>query len=517
MAKAQLVCNAVKRGDFKEALVLFSSFHRSSNFPGGDYTFSAAIKACARLPNFSCGATIHALARKLCLFPADVYLHTALIDLYCRKGGDFSDARDLFDEIPTKNVVSWNALLSGLLRSGLLDDAQKLFDEMPVKDIVSWNAMISGRAKAGDLAGAVEFFEKMPAAYRNPESWNGMISGFASVGNMHSARKLFEEMPDRTLVSFVSMIGGYARTGDVSAAEILFDGMPYRSTAVWNALLSCYAQNGRPREAISLFLKMQKTHIFTGQCQPDVKTFTCLLSACSQLGDLRLSRWVETHLSAAAVPLDDHLRTALIDLLSKCGDIDKAFHLFLSLSHRDVVSYSAMILGSGINGKSSEAITLYQEMVEKDRIPPNDITFVGLLAAYSHAGLIEEGCQCFASMETDHGISPTADHYASLVDLFGRAGRLEEAYEVAERMPVAAHSGVWGALLLACRLHGNVELGEVAARRYGELEPGLNVHLVILANIYADGGRWEEARSLWTAMEDSRVAKIRGCSWSQPF
>lgn len=518
---AEAVCAAAGRGHFGEALSLYAALHRSTAAAeaavagGWSETFAttAALKACARLPHPRGGAAIHAYARKLGLAPSDVYVHTALVGLYAKTGSS-AHARKLFDEMPTPNTVSWNTLLSAHVNSGCLAAAREVFVAMPTRDAVSWNAMISGYAKAGDVATAAALFEQTPE--KNAESWNALISGFAVCGDMSSARRLFDEMPHRSRVSWIAMIGGYARQGDVTAAEHLFDEMPHRNnTCIWNAMVACYAQNGHPREALRLFLRMQKTHVGGGEeAQPDGKTFASVLSACAQLGELRIGRWALTHIAAVGIPLDDHLRTGLVDLHAKCGDIDGAFRFFQGLTQRDVVSYSAMIVGCGINSRSTEAISLYREMAEEG-ISPNAVTFVGLLAAYSHAGLVEEGCRCFAGMTAEHGISPTVDHYAIIVDLLGRAGRLEEAHDVANRMPVAPHAGVWGALLLACRLHGSVELGEAAARRYSELEPDSAAHLVVLANIYAAAGRWEEARALWTAMEEGGVTKVRGCSWTE--
>lgn len=173
--------------------------------------------------------------------------------------------------------------------------------------------------------------------------------------------------------------------------------------------------------------------------------------------------------------------------------MDKALVLFEGLEKRDIVSYSAMIMGCGINGRSSDAIHLFKEMLDA-KITPNPVTFAGLLTAYNHAGLVEEGRRCFTSMWTNHKIPPSANHYAIMVDLLGRSGRLEEAYQLIRRMPMRPHAGVWGALLLACRLHGNVELGELAAKNCFELEPEGSGYYVLLVNIYAEAGKWDKAK-----------------------
>lgn len=369
--------------------------------------------------------------------------------------------------------------------------------------------MLSGYAKSGDMARAEEVFRSAPE--RNSASWNGMISGYIENGEMGMARKLFDEMPVRNNVSWISMISGYTRSGDVGLARKLFDGMERRDVFSWNAMIACYAQNGCTRDAIHLFNRMRKPD---SGVWPDEMTFSSVISACSQLGDLRFGLWVEEYMGCVGVQFDDHLRTALIDLYSKCGGMDKAFELFDGLKERDLVAYSALIVGCAINGRSADAISLFKGMLEA-KISPNEVTFMGLLTAYNHAGLVEEGYRCFASMWPRHRVPPSVDHYAIMVDLFGRSGRLEEAYRLIRKMPMKPHAGVWGALLLACRLHGNVELGELAGRKCFELEPGESGYYVLLANIYAEAGEWEQAKKLRKMMQEMGLAKTQGCSWVQ--
>lgn len=381
---------------------------------------------------------------------------------------------------------------------------------MPVKDVVSWNSMVSGYAKAGNMVGAAELFWAMPE--RNPASWNGMISAYIDRGDMRQARKLFDEMPVRSNVSWVAMLSGYSRCGDVASSEELFKRMDIKDIFSWNAMIACYAQNGFSKDAIQLFNRMRKPD---ANVSPDEMTFSSVISACSQLGDLKFGRWIESYMSSIGIELDDHLRTAFIDLYSKCGGMDEAFKHYLHLRKKDLVSYSAMILGCGINGKCAEAISLFNEMV-KSKVAPNSATFIGLLTAYNHAGLADEGHRCFDSMWSKYLISPSTDHYAIMVDLLGRKGRLKEAHQLIQGMPMEPHAGVWGALLLACRLYGNVELGELAAKNCFELAPDSSGYRVILANIYAEAGEWEKAKRLRKAMVEKGLAKVPGCSWVEP-
>ncbi|KAL5728037.1 hypothetical protein ACHQM5_001162 [Ranunculus cassubicifolius] len=492
-----------KHGRFKEAITMYIRMHCHGGMRPSTFAVSGALKACARVSEKIIGVSIHCQVVKYG-YNADVYVQTALVDFYS-KLGDIGSAQSVFDEMPERNVVSWNSILFGYLKAGELEKARKVFDEIPVKDVISWNSMISGYAKSGNIVQAGYLFDQMPE--RNSASWNAMISGYADRGDMDAARRLFDKMPCRSNVSWIAMISGYSRCEDVSSAFELFDQMREKDLLAWNAMISCYAQNSKPKEAIELFKKM-------GNTQADKMTFACVISACSQLGDLKYGLWIEKYIKQIGIEVDDHLATALVDLYAKCGCIDKAYELFRRLKQKDVVSYSAMILGCGINGKPLEAIQHFRDM-ETARIRPNTVTYTGILTAYNHAGLAEEGYRCFSSMSTEHGLLPTADHYGIMVDLLGRAGKLEEVYQLIKRMPMQPHAGVWGALLLACKLHCNVELGEIAAQHCIELEPDPSGYYSLLANIYASAERWDDAKKLRKLMEEKKLSKIPGCSWTE--
>uniref|UniRef100_A0A0D9X4P4 Pentacotripeptide-repeat region of PRORP domain-containing protein n=1 Tax=Leersia perrieri TaxID=77586 RepID=A0A0D9X4P4_9ORYZ len=407
-------------------------------------------------------------------------------------------------------LVSRNSLLVSLLRSGDLAAARELFDAMTVRDVVSWNSMVAGFAKAGQLDAAIELFDRMPE--RNAASWNAVMCGYIAQGDVAKARELFERMPVRSNVSWITMISGYAKSGDVHAASELFERMENKKDLyAWNAMIACYAKNGCAREALAAFNQMLKPHVWV---MPNEKTFSSVISACSQLGDLRFGLWAENFMGSVGVELDDHLRTALVDLHTKSGRIDRAFDLFRGLGMRDVVSYSAMIVGSGMNGKFNEAVNLFKEMSDA-KISPNAVTFVGLLSAYSNAGLMEEARACFASMPEKYNISPSMEHYTIMADLLGRSGKLDEAYQLIMQMPMKPDASVWGALLLACRLHNNVELGEIAASKCFELEPGESGYYILLGNIYSEAKKWEKVKRLRKIMAESGLNKMPGSSWVQ--
>ncbi|WCJ26054.1 Pentatricopeptide repeat-containing protein At4g22760 [Euphorbia peplus] len=491
-----------QQGQFKESMSLYVQMLRQGLCPS-TFAVTSVLRACARILYKMGGIFIHAQTYKYG-FSSCVYVQTALLGLYS-KLGDMDNAQKVFDEMVEKNVVSWNSILCGYLKIGKLLEAERVFDQMPTKDVVSWNSMLSGYASIGNMDHAFRLFQEMPD--RNYASWNAMISGYVYCGDIESARRLFDTMPERNSISCITMISGYSKYGDVESAWKLFTQMSEKGLLVYNAMISCFAQNNRPNDALQLFNEML-THV-----QPDKMTLVSVLSSCSQLGDMRFGSWVESYINRVGIELDDHLITALIDLYTKCGNIDKAFELFCDLKEKDVVAYSAMVLGCGINGRAADAVKLFNRMMDA-HIRPNLVTFTALLTAYNHAGLVEEGYQCLNSMK-DHQLAPLYDHYAIMVDLFGRAGRLKEAYNLIKTMPTQPRVEIWGALLLACEIHGNVELGKVAAQHCFELEPETSSYYSLLANICASVGRWKDAAKLRKMVKDKKLAKIPGCSWTE--
>ncbi|CAK9135968.1 unnamed protein product [Ilex paraguariensis] len=485
-------------GQFREAFALYVQVQRLGLCPT-TFAVSSALKACARIVHTVGGISVHAQTQKYG-FRGVVYVQTALVDFYS-KLGHMETARKVFDETVGKNVVSWNSLLAGYLRSGDLAMAQSVFDEMPEKDVISWNSMVSGYGRKGDMDQAYCLFQQMPE--RNTASWNVMISGYVDCGKIEIARGFFKSMPQSNNVSCITMIAGYSKCGDIESAREIFDHVGVKDLLMYNAMIACYSQNSRAKEAVQLFDEMLQPNV---NIQPDKMTLTSVISACSQLGDLRLGSWIESYINQLGIGIDDHLATAVIDLYVKSGSIDKAYELFYGLQKKDLVAYTAMILGCGINGRANDAIKLFEQMIDAE-IRPNLVTLTGILTAYNHVGLVEEGYHCFTSMRK-HGLIPNADHYGIMVDLLGRAGRLEEAHELIKSMPMQPHAGVWGALLLACSLHKNVELGEIAAEHCFELEPDTAGYRSLLFNIYASSGKWDDAKRLRKAIEGTGMTKI---------
>lgn len=446
---------------------------RSGNAVPDKYTFPSLVKACSNELALTEGWAIHGLIVKYGT-DRDVFVGSSLVDMYgkCR---EIKCARKVFDEMCVRNEVSWTAMIVGHVNGGHVVEAKKLFDEMPVRNLASWNAMIAGFVRFGDLK---------------------------------SARQLFDEMPDRNVISFTTMIDGYAKAGDMASARVLFEQSPFRDIFTWSALISGYSQNGQPNEAVKIFIKMQSMNV-----KPDEFIMASLMSACSQIGSLELAKWVDSYVSQSSLDLSRaHVLAALVDMNAKCGNMDRATTLFEQMPKRDLISFCSMIQGLSIHGHGTQAVSLFDRMLS-DGLTPDGIAFTVILTACSHAGLVEEGCRIFYSLINDYSLVPSTDHYACMINLLGRSGNLKAAYDLLKSMPVEPHAGAWGALLGACKLHCDIELGEKIAARLLKIEPQNAGNYVLLSNMYAAEDRWSDVTLIRNKMNERGLRKIPGCSW----
>ncbi|PIA46466.1 hypothetical protein AQUCO_01500184v1, partial [Aquilegia coerulea] len=346
---------------------------------------------------------------------------------------------------------------------------------------------------------------------KNEVSWTAMIVGYLNFGDLELAQKLFDEMPDRVTGTWNAMIGGYVKFGHLKDARKLFDKMPERNlrdVVAWSALISGYVQNGCPNEALKIFSWMQAENV-----RPDEFIMVNLMSACSQVGCLQIAEWVDSYVAQSSIDLQRaHVVCALVNMHAKCGNMDRATSFFEKMPQRDLISYCSMMQGLSIHGRGEEAVQLFARMLEEGLVP-DEVAFTVVLTACSHASLVEEGCRYFSLMTNNYSITPSPDHYSCMVDLLGRAGQLEEAYELIKSMHVEPHGGAWGALLSACRVHGNIELGEIVAGRLFELEPQHAGNYVLLSNIFAAADRWDDVSEVRDRMRERGIRKLRGCSW----
>eukprot|EP01018_Ginkgo_biloba_P008631 Gb_28772 [translate_table: standard] len=532
------LCN---EGRLKEALdVLY--LMNDQNFKPDAFTYASLLQVCLIKKALREGKLVHAHMIDTGFKP-DIFLGNKLVVMYA-KCGSLVDARRLLDEMPKRNVASWTPIIAAYSKHGHDEEALALHYQMqqtgiqpdqftfatilPVyanlavlehgkkvhqdiirsgfeSDIFVGSALVDMYIKCGSIDNARHVFDKMPR--RNVVSWTAMIAGYAQNGNVDQAMDLFQKMPERNMFSWTVMITGFAQSGYVDEALKLFQKMPERNVVSWNAMIGGYTQNGNFNDALKLFRQMQLTGL-----KPNLVTFASVLPACANLAALRKGKEVHDGILRSGLESDIFVWNALVDMYAKCGCIEDACKVFGEMPTRNVVSWTAMILGYAMHGCGKEALRLFEQM-QLSGTKPNNVTFVGVLCACCHAGLVDDGWQYFDSMSRDYHMAPGVEHYCCMVDLLGRAGRLHEAQDFINKMPITPNAAVWGSLLAACRVYMNIELGECVAERLFESDPHNDAHYVLLSNIYAAAGRWVGVERVRNMMKDRRVKKTPGCSW----
>ncbi|CAA7395957.1 unnamed protein product [Spirodela intermedia] len=337
---------------------------------------------------------------------------------------------------------------------------------------------------------------------------NVVIRLYGSWGMMEEAERVFKECSARDLFSWNSLMGGYVGVGEMQRARILFGEMRKRDVVSWSTVIAGYVQEGSFMEAMELFHDMQLSGV-----APNEFTLTSILTACANLVALDQGRWVHSYINRAKINLNERLLAGLIDMYAKCGEINWALKVFYEegISKRTVWPWNAMLGGFAIHGMAGDAVDLFERM-RSERIAPNKVTFISLLSACSHGSFLDEGRTYFELMKGVYGIDPEIEHYGCMVDLFGRAGLLNEAEEFISLMPISPDFIIWSALLNACRIHRNIDRAERVGRIIKELDPKQVGCQVLLANIYSRSGRWTGARDIRNEVEISGSKKTPG--WS---
>ncbi|XP_023756362.1 pentatricopeptide repeat-containing protein At2g20540 [Lactuca sativa] len=388
----------------------------SAGVPGDYFTFPFVLKSCASLCNLGFGKSVHGKVLRSGL-EFDFYVATSLIDFY--------------------------------VKCGELHDAHKLFDQMPVRDVASWNALISGHMKNGMVHLAEDLFSRMPNNNKNIVSWTTMISG--------------------------------------------------------------YTQNSLPDQALQLFNEMTTD---LSNIKPNWVTIMSILPACSQSSSLDQGKKIHNYATSIGLDSNPSVQTALAAMYAKCGSLLDAQICFQKIpqNRKNLVSWNTMIGAYATHGYGIESVSTFNDMVRAG-VQPDAITFTGLLSACSHSGLVDIGLNYFNSMKTAYNIEPRHEHYACIVDLLGRAGRLKEAYELTLKMPMTPGASIWGALLSGSKSYRNLEIAEISAKHLFVLEPENSGNYVILSNMYAEAGMWVEVNNLRDLVKARGVEKNPGCSW----
>uniref|UniRef100_A0ACD5ZNW9 Uncharacterized protein n=1 Tax=Avena sativa TaxID=4498 RepID=A0ACD5ZNW9_AVESA len=429
-----------------------------------------------------------------------------MLEAYTSSSGRMGDAFALFNSMPVRDAGSWNILLAALVRSGTMDKAQKLFERMPERNVMSWTTMVAGIARSGSVDDARALFDAMPE--RNVVSWNAMISGYARNGRIDEALDLFVKMPVRDVASWNIMITGFIQNKDLKRAKELFDEMPKRNVVTWTTMMNGCLQGNESKVSLQLFNGMLVDGI-----RPNQVTFLGAVDACSNLAGLSEGQQVHQMICKTSFQFDAFIESTLMNLYAKCGEIRSARKVFDLSREKDAVSWNGIITAYAHHRLGAEAITLYDKMQENG-YKPNDVTYVGLLSACSHSGLVDEGLKIFECVAKDRSIAVRDEHYTCLIDLCSRVGRLNDAKRLIHGLELKPKSStVRNALLGGCNAHGNGSIGDLAARHLLEAEPDNAGTYTLLSNIYASAGKWKEAAKIRSEMNDRGLKKQPGCSW----
>ncbi|CAA7404047.1 unnamed protein product [Spirodela intermedia] len=534
-----------RKGNHREATRMFMEMIRE-RFSPTEFSFTNLLSSCAAGGAIGVGRKVHTFIVKLGMTGC-VAVANSLVNMYY-KSGDVGTAKMIFERMSLRSVSSWNAMITLHAQTGRLDLARAQFAEMTERSVVSWNAIIAGCNQNGHDVEALHFFRMMlkdPSV--SPDSFtftsvlsacgnlemlrpgtqvhasmvrsqglscgpleNSLISMYAKCGKVDNARKLVEHSASSNVgvITFTSLVEGYSKLGDLQPARQIFDSMKHRDVVAWTAMIVGYVQNGFNSDAIELFRLMLEDGP-----KPNNYTLAAMLSVFSTLALLNHGKQLHSRAIRSGQVDSVSVNNALIMMYSKAGSIVWSRRVFDQICwSRETVSWTSMIIALAQHGLGEEAIALFDQMLLAG-IEPDHITFVGVFSACTHVGLVEEGKNYFMQMQNAHKIRPTASHYACMIDLFARAGLLQEAQDFIEKMPVQPDDIAWGSLLSACKVHKNPELAKLAADRLLAINPDNSGAYSALANVYSTCGRWEDAASVWKLMRERGVKKLQGFSW----
>ncbi|XP_057849286.2 pentatricopeptide repeat-containing protein At3g13880 [Cryptomeria japonica] len=481
-----LITGYAQNGHDEETLKLFGQMQQLGLKPTF-FTFGSILKACGDGGIQERGKVIHAYIIKTG-FETDVFVGSAIVDMYakCRA---IADALKVFHKMPARNVATYNVIIAGVIQIADIESSPKYGED------------------------AINVFIQMQRIAMKPNhfTFTSILGACSRLAFLEHGKQVHAHIIKGKLESneFVgsALVDMYAKCGAVEDAWKWFSKMPKLDIVSWTAMISGYVQNGQCEEALEFFCQIIREGV-----KPDHLILCTVLSASAILAGQEQGRQIHAYSIKTGYESLVVIGNSLIDMYSKCGSIDDAGTFFGTMFKRDVVSWSVLISGYAQHGRGKEALQLFAQMQEEGT-KPNHITFVGVLSACSHVGLVDEGYRYFNSMIRDHGIEPKVEHCACIVDLLGRAGRMDEAEHFINEMGVESNAVVWRTLLAASRIHGNLDLGKRAAEHIIELEPHTSGTYVLLSNIYASVGRLDDARKVRNMMRDRGLKKQPGLSW----
>lgn len=464
----------------KRAWRVFCDMRACTDVVPNEYTFSSTLKACKGMKFLFCGSLIHGLVIKHAM-AWSIYVQNVLLDMYATCCNSMDEASMLFGEISTKNPVSWTTLIAGYTHQGDGYGALRVFKQMLLEE--------------------AEF---------NPFCISIAVRACASIGSYMYSKQIHAAVVKHGFESNIpimnSILDMYCRCGSLGEADECFHWMSEKDLITWNTLISGY-EKSYPNESLNIYSQMESEGI-----SPNCFTFTSILAAVANLAVLSFGEQVHGAIIRRGLIGNLELDNALIDMYAKCGNVLDSRKTFDQMPSKNLVSWTSMMIGYGSHGYGKEAVELFDEMV-KSGIVPDQIVLMAVLSACSHAGMVEEGLGYFRSMIHDYSFKPEQEIYGCVVDLLGRAGRVEEAYELIKSMPFLPDETVWAVFLGACKMHKRPDLGKLAVNRVLELQPGIAGAYITLSNLYAADGNWGEFAAARKSLRRLGNKKETGRSW----
>nr|XP_043619035.1 pentatricopeptide repeat-containing protein At4g21065-like [Erigeron canadensis] len=474
-------------------------------------TYASVLSACTSVYELGWGTHLHARIIRFQL-SVDEFVGSGLIDLYA-KCGNFKKARQVFNDMKEHDIVSWTSLMGGAAHCGNGSEAFSLFKEMKKVPVVSDQFTLAtvlgacSNLKDSNLGSQIHAYSvRLGIDHLIPVA-NALITMYAKCGDIQSAKNTFQWMSHRNLISWTTMITSFSNSGYVEKAQEYFDNMPERNVVSWNSMLGGYVHHGLWEEGLKVYVLMRQKGV-----KPDWITFVSSIGACADAAILKLGNQIVSEAEKFGFASDVSVKNTIITMYSKCGRIKEAEKTFDTMPIKNLISWNAMMAGYAQSGQGNQVIYTFEKMISSG-IMPDDISYVSVLSGCSHSGLLSEGHHYFDMLIHDHEVNPTCEHFSCMVDLLGRAGLVEKAKDFIDKMPMEPNAAVWGALLGACRIHGNSTMAETALKNLVNLDAEDSGSYVLLANIYLDLGNLENVSNLRRFMKDKRIRKDPGCSW----
>uniref|UniRef100_A0A7N2N1F9 Pentatricopeptide repeat-containing protein n=1 Tax=Quercus lobata TaxID=97700 RepID=A0A7N2N1F9_QUELO len=509
-----LISAYTQHGFPKESIKLYNLVRAQEIIPDRLVLLSAA-KACATLGDIVKAKEVHDDAIRFG-FHSDTLLGNALIDMYA-KCKCVEDARRVFDGMRVKDVISWTSLSSCYVTYGLPRQGLEVFREMMLNgvrpSVVTVSSILPACSELKTLNSGREIhgFVVKNEMGENLFVCSALVGMYASCLSIRHAQLVFDNMSRRDVVLWNVILTAYFSNKECEKGLELFYQMRNEDVklndASWNAVICGCVQNGKTEQALEMLGQMQDLGF-----KPNQITITSVLPACTSLESLRTGKEIHGYIYRHLFIKDLTTTTALVFMYAKCGDLELSLRVFNMMPKKDTVAWNTIIIANSMHGKGEEALLLFEKMLESGA-KPNSVTFTGVLSGCSHSQLVDKGLLIFDSMSRDYSTEPDVDHYSCMVDVLSRAGRLEQAYEFIQRMPIEPTAAAWGALLSACRVHRNMELAKIAAKKLFEIEPHNPGNYILLSNIFSTANLWEEASEIRKLMSDRGIIKEPGCSW----